>query len=80
MKKQPNRIRYVRFEGDCYMSAEDVRDLLVDKIPDEMHPYLFIIKKHLKSKISHIILSCSNLVNGMTGEDKKHWNKLMNPN
>ena len=73
MKKQPGKIRYVKFEGDCYINADDISGFL-NEIPNNH------IKRFLTLQIEAIIFSCSNLVIGMLDKDKKQWNDIMKPN
>ena len=73
MKKHPGRIRYIQFEGDGYMSCDDVKDQ-IETLPDSL------ATKWILAWIKDVMLSCSNLVPGMADDKKQEWDKIMKPN
>jgi len=77
MNKQQNRIRWVSFEGDCYVSLDDIGQTIMNAKGKYKGRYLIeLILNQLRS----IRRSWINRVPGMDGEMKKHWTDIMNSN
>lgn len=72
MKKQPGRVRWTRFEGECFVSSTDLSDML-SKVKD---PAASCIAEYL----NEITLSCMNAVEGMADDKKQAWQDIMKPN
>ena len=72
MKRHPGKTRYVKFEGECFVSASD----LSNKLNELGDPHF----RHVAKYLSKVILDCSNLVPGMADKDKQAWSDIMKPN
>ena len=73
MKKHSGRVRWVKFEGDCYASVEDIIETFEKH---NNHPIVTRIIDYFKS----LRIDFKNSVRDMPDEMKKDWSDIMKPN